>query len=88
MTDFATQFICDTIQHYVTRDKYEFSVLVEGIQYDVYWFERQGKVGQVAMAIIKGKAHVAMFHGKGRLSEAEVRERVMESLRNDRIRNN
>jgi hypothetical protein len=53
-------------------EQFEFSVMVYGIPYDVYWFEKHFKIGQLAFCKRDGKVEIAMFR-PGRMTEDEVK---------------
>jgi len=72
----STQFILDTCKA-LQKDQFEFSIEVNGTIYDVYWFVARGKRGQVAFALVDGKAVIAYFRA-GSYSAKEIEDYMRE----------
>lgn len=61
----------------LSQDKFEFAVTVGGTPYDVYWFTYNFKVGQIAFAMVEGKAIIPYIKA-GRRTKDEVEASIRE----------
>lgn len=63
----------------IKPEQFEFTVIADGIPFDIYWFEHNFKVGQTALAKINDKAVVGMFK-EGRMTAEECKKHLEEHV--------